>query len=499
MQPEALRTWLDPRLKDREWRLNNLYYITDKHGNRVKFRMNAQQRELFRRLWYRNLILKARQLGFTTFMCILMLDAALFTAHTKCGFIAHTLPDATRIFSEKIKFAYDHLPGFIRRHIPTVGRSKTELKFSNGSAIWVGTSHRGGTLQYLHISEFGKICAKFPDRALEIVTGGFPACPTGGSVITIESTAEGKEGFFYDYCQDAQKQRAEGRALSVLDWRFFFFPWYGDASYSVDPATVVVPERIEEYAAELAAKEGLTLTRGQIAWYTAQEKQLGELIKREYPATPDEAFNQAVKGAYYASQFKHIYQHKRITAVPYQPGFGVETWWDLGVDDETAICFVQRIGQEIRFIDYYEVSGEGFAHFAKVLQDKGYTYSRHIGPHDLQVRNLGETTETRLDIAARLGIRFQIAPSVGVADGIEAVRRLLPSCWFDEVKCAALVAHLELYRKEWDERLGSYRDRPLHDQHSHAADAVRYGAVAGGVVVAAKATARTVTHERRGR
>ena len=182
MKPEHMKL-----LRDRFWRLNNLYFITDKQGKKVRFRMTQEQIDYFQGMHTRNIILKARQLGFTTLVCIVQLDAALFEA-AKCALIAHTLNDAKRLFREKVKYAYDNLPKELRAANPARNDAAGELVFSKGGSLYVSTSFRGGTLRYLHVSEFGKICAKFPDKAREVVTGSLPAVPLSGITI-IESTA----------------------------------------------------------------------------------------------------------------------------------------------------------------------------------------------------------------------------------------------------------------------------------------------------------------------
>ena len=111
--------------------------------------------------------------------------------------------------------------------------------------------------------------------------------------------------------------------------------------------------------------------------------------------------------------------------MPVEEHAGVETWWDLGIGDSTAIWFVQRVGEEIHVIDYYENSGESLAHYADVLEDKNYAYERHIAPHDIQARELG-TGKSRLEVAQELGIDFEVAPKLEVDRGIESVRNALP-------------------------------------------------------------------------
>ncbi|UZA15738.1 hypothetical protein LP109_08665 [Moraxella bovis] len=253
------------KLADPLYRLNNLYYITDKTGKKVKFKMTAEQLAYFQDEHHKNIILKARQLGFTTQVCIMQLDCALFESK-KCALIAHTLHDAKRLFREKVKFAYDNLPELVRLANPVKIETKEELVFENGGSVTVSTSFRGGTLQRLHVSEFGKICAKYPDKAREIVTGAFEAVPIDG-IATLESTAEGRQGYFFEYCQQAEKDQLADKDLTAQDWRFFFFAWWQNPEYQMP--SVELPERLVSYFSELKAKHGISTTAEQQAWYYA--------------------------------------------------------------------------------------------------------------------------------------------------------------------------------------------------------------------------------------
>jgi hypothetical protein len=467
---------------DQRWRLNNLYWITDKEGKRVKFEMNWAQEELLDELHFLNLVLKARQLGFTTFIEIYMLDACVFFPDTRAGVIAHTRDDAEAIFRDKIKFAYDNLPDQIKAANPIKRDNTTALELENNSLIRVGTSLRGGTLQYLHISEFGKICARFPEKAREIVTGALNTIEAG-QVAFIESTAEGQEGRFYELCEEAQAKARRGDKMTSMDWKFHFYPWWREASYWLSPEGVMIPPSLEKYFRKLSAA-GITLNDGQRAWYAKKAEVQREDMKREFPSTPKEAFEAAVEGAYYAEQMARLETDGKITRVPWEPLTEVETWWDLGMDDDMAIWFVQRVAKEVRLIDYYANSGEGLLHYAKELKSRPYNYSRHVGPHDIEVRELG-TGKSRKETAEEMGLRpFDVAPKLEVQDGIEAVRNLLPRCWFDAEKCADGIRGLKNYRKDWDENRGVWLPRPRHDWASHPSDAFRTGAVTRPLVKA---------------
>lgn len=189
------------------------------------------------------------------------------------------------------------------------------------------------------------------------------------------------------------------------------------------------------------------------------------------------SFEAAIQGAYYAKEMKEATEDGRITRVPYDRAASVITAFDLGIGDSTAIWFAQFVGQEIRIIDYYENSGVGLDHYAKVLLDKEYHYEQHILPHDVQVKELG-TGKSRLETLDALGIRnIEIAPKLAVEDGIQAARTMIPKCWFDADNCTRGIEALRQYRRDFDEKLKTWRGRPLHDWTSHGADAFRYLAV----------------------
>jgi phage terminase large subunit len=191
------------------------------------------------------------------------------------------------------------------------------------------------------------------------------------------------------------------------------------------------------------------------------------------------SFEAAIQGAYYGTEMKRVTEESRIMRVPYDRALGVITAWDLGVGDSTAIWFAQVVGSgaEFRIIDYYENSGVGLDHYARVLQDKGYIYDSHILPHDVQVKELG-TGKSRLETLDALGIRpVEVAPKLMIDDGIQAVRSMLDKCYFDAERCDRGIEALRQYQRDFDEKGKTWRGRPKHDWTSHGADAFRYLAV----------------------
>ena len=217
------------------------------------------------------------------------------------------------------------------------------------------------------------------------------------------------------------------------------------------------------------------------AWFpeVLEKARLEDLEKRPeiYQHVWEGDFIVYVEGAYYAPELLKAKNEGRIMSVPYDHGTSVITAWDLGMADTTAIWFAQFVGLETRIIDYYENSGMALDHYVKILRDKGYNYESHILPHDVRVKEL-TTGKSRLEVLRNLGLNnIHIAPMLGIEDGIQQVRTLIPNCYFDEQKCERGLDALMQYHREWDDVGKAWRGRPKHDWTSHAADAFRYLAV----------------------
>lgn len=459
---------------DRNWRLRNLYWITDKDGKKVKFVPNEAQLSLLGAFWYLNIILKARQRGFTTLICILWLDTILFNSNVRCGIIADTLPNATVIFRDKIKFAYDNLPDALKEKRPAIKNDAGELLLSNNSSIRVGTSMRSGTLQYLHVSEFGKICRKYPEKANEIITGALNTV-SAGQFVVIESTAEGRGGKYHEMCMEAQALLQQAKQLGQLDYKFHFYSWWDADEYEIDPSTVVITDEDHKYFDQVEEKIGRGLSMRKRAWYVQKKKTQGDKMRQEYPSTPDEAFEQAIEGAYYSAEMLKARVEGRICSIPVIPSVPVHTFWDLGRNDMNAIWFMQHIGTQYRFIRYYENSGESLAHYAKYLRDTGYLLGDIYLPHDACHELLGQIDTVDVQLGKMLpGVNIKIVQRIPrVIEGIGMMRDKFPQVWLDETSCAKGITHLDNYRKQWNEALGVWREEPLHDIASNGADAIR--------------------------
>jgi hypothetical protein len=227
------------------------------------------------------------------------------------------------------------------------------------------------------------------------------------------------------------------------------------------------------YATAIRASDSGLLPPGEL-----QDAALG-MTQDQYEQEFECSFEAAILGAYYGRELKTIEQDGRLCDVPYDRNISVYTAWDLGYHDDTAIWFYQVTPTEVHLIDYYSGSGLSIEDYAQVVINKGYKYERHVLPHDARAKTLSSGGRSIVEqLAAHLGGigKFAIAPNLSVQDGIQAVRMMLPRCWFD-IKTTEAVELLKQYQREWDEDKKSFRDRPRHDHTSHCADALRMLAV----------------------
>ena len=336
-------------------------------------------------------------------------------------------------YSQAKAIAWDYLQEYTQ-DVEGVEYNTSELRvdFPNGARIRLFGADNADTLRGLY---FDHVVldepADFPARAWPTVIR--PALADRKGKATFIGTPKGKNQFYETYVNAKQNKN-----------------WY-TAMFKSSETGLLDPEELEE-----------------------AKKAMGEdRFEQEFECS----FEAAIQGAYYAKEMKKASADGRVSGVPYDPSIGVVTSWDLGIGDSTAIWFAQYVGQEVHLIDYYESSGVGLDHYAKVLSETGYHFEEHILPHDVRVKELG-TGKSRLETLDSLGIKnVKIAPKLGIDDGIQAARSMLNKCWFDDEKCERGIEALLQYRREFDERLKTWRGRPLHDWTSHGADSFRYLAV----------------------
>jgi len=185
------------------------------------------------------------------------------------------------------------------------------------------------------------------------------------------------------------------------------------------------------------------------------------------------SFDAAVEGSYYGQMLNELEDKKHMQEIPREEISRTFTAWDLGMGDSTSIWVAQLVGTEVRLLDYYENHGVGLDHYVKWIKDNDYSKAEHILPHDVRVRELG-TGKSRLEMLEDSGLEVKIAPRMGLDDGIQAVRRLLPRCWFNVPKVQNGLNCLRNYRRDYDEKRKIFFERPLHDWSSHGSDSFRY-------------------------
>jgi hypothetical protein len=365
------------------------------------------------------------------------------------------------------------------------------MVFGNGSSISVSTSNRGGTVQFLHVSEMGKIARKYPDKAKEIVNGAFRAVPvTKGGRIVVESTAEGRSGWFYKAVQIAQRRRDQGGRDTPLDFRLHFYPWWSKSAYALserDARDVIFTDEQLAYFERVEAIIKRPLTREQRAWYVKvlASSPDEEDMKREFPSFEDEAFEVSTDGLIFAKQMAAARKSGRIGRVPVRPDITLRSYWDLGLNDTNTIWIEQQIGSMHRFVKYIAGSNEGMGYYhAKMeewrrktaaelgVEESRLRWSSHYLPHDGDTRIQGYEVFTRKQVLEECGFRnIEIVPRVQEkSTAIAAAKVIFPDCEFDEAGCAEGIECLDNYSREWNDDRGEWATHPRHDEYSHGAD-----------------------------
>lgn len=465
-------------LSSKKWRMNNLYHIIDKDGNSIIFKMNPVQQHLFENIHSRNLILKARQLGMSTFAVLYLLDETLFCKNLSCGIVSYSLEHAQHIFKRIIGHALDHFSESLKPYLGIINRSAREITFNNGSFLRVDTSLRGGSYQMVLVSEFGKTCSRSPQKAEEVITGTLQTVPINGTII-IESTGEGNDGFYADMINQAHQRGNDN--LTALDYKLFFYPWFTDSSYCVEDmvSKTFTPEQ-NDYFAKVQKDCSVTLTHGQKCWYSLQERILGDKVKQEFPSTVSESFLSSNDAYYFALAINKAYQEGRCLSIsPYDALMPIYIAMDIGVNDLTVIIFFQIGHGEVRVIDYYEDKDKDVDFYAKfLLQDKKYLYHTIFLPHDAVKRSIHDVSNTYERDFKRLftgtSTRFHVLKRMDKQLSISHARNMINRTVFNINRVKPLVEAMSKYRKQWHEGTGRYLEDPLHNQVSNASDCWQY-------------------------
>lgn len=484
----------DEAVQDPVWRLRTLYWILDRKGRLVRFVPTEEQMEVIisihLRGWRRLIIPKARQLGMSTVLVLIGLDLAVYNEGFTAALVDKRSEDAEKKMREKALVAWDTHHAWVRGQYRLLERSAHRLGVLVDGAkalsrYEVGTTFRGGTLQFLHISEWGWIQANDPARSKEILAGSLPAAEKG--IIVIETTWEGgKAGEVWPFVEEALTTPAEKAGPET--WRLLFFPWWTCAGYATAHGHEDAASR--EYLDGKERELGLTFTRPQRQWYAGARRKLKWIMRQEYPTTMDECWHAPVTGSIYGEELDRLRALSRVgTAFEYRRDLPVFTSWDLGMSDCTALWLVQPHGTELLWLDWHESEGQPASHYAGVIQRWENQYkpiTRHFLPHDAGRREIGSGL-SYLDTLKRLGIPnvTVVPPTNDLWWGIGQMRELLARSTFhancavrrhsvEGTEHASGLECLEAYRKHTEAGpSGVLREAPIHDRSSHSADAAR--------------------------
>jgi len=496
-------------LASRAWRLKNLYTIRNADGVLEPFTPNEPQRQFYNRMHLCNHVLKARKLGFSTFIEVIFLDDLLFTGNgLSVGIIDYTLDDAESKLG-MMKTAFDNLDNgdlhpetwrlgkILKRAVPLAATATKKLTWANGSTAKCSTSLRGSTPQRLHVSELGKTAIWAPIKAREIINGAFNSM-TPGNVRNIESTHEGgKAGEHYRLVNQAM--RNDDSNLSALQSRFHFFPWWQDARYAIPAGGYKLRPEMVDYFNRLEREHGITVSADQMLWYDHKHREQGHGMKKEFPSTPGEAFEAISEGAIYGTQMADLRAKGRMADFGMEANLPMFTFWDIGLSDYTAVWLIQPVGRWFLVLDWFEAEGRpGSSMPDQMLRWEkkwGKPIAGHYLPHDAETRDrgTGKSYVSELLDGGLSGVRV-VPRTPDVWLGIGYVRDVLPHCWFHKTFCdqsrnadgtaydpsssaedfPSGVACLEGYSKDVSAAAGMrLREMPKHDLFSHSADAFR--------------------------
>ena len=369
-----------------------------------------------------------RRFGKTTCVLNHLIRAAMTSKNhaPRYAYIAPTYGQAKKIAWDYLKYYAKNIPG------TKFNESELRADFLNGARISLLSSENPDSIRgiYLDIA----ICdeASFINQNLidEVLT---PALSDRKGKLVLVSTPQGMNNLFYDYYQKAQ---------SNPNWFLY---------------------RAKASETGIVEKEELD---------AALEVMGAEKYSQEFECS----FVGNIQGSIYGDVISSLEDKKQITRVPVNPAYPVNTAWDLGFNDKTAVIFFQQIGHQIHIVDYYENSNEAFPHYAKVLKEKDYIYEHNYGPHDLEQTEFS-SGKTRREVAYQMGIKFRIVPKISIEEGIHSLKMLLPRCLIDVDNCSKLINALRHYHRKYNDKERIYSAKPVHSWSSHACDAMRYLAV----------------------
>jgi hypothetical protein len=462
------------------WRLRNLYHIKRADDGRIiRYEPRPEQQRVYDMLFKegvkRLIILKARRLGMSTALDVLLTDQMLWNAGTQCSLVDQTAADAERKLATIAKVALDNLPPVALQCIEKLRDSGSILEVSvageAASSFFAGLRARGGTNNWLHLSEWGVIQADDPRRSEEILTGAIPSAEHGR--IIVETTWKGgRGGHLWEIVKAALETPEE--AKTDKDWRVVFFPWWKDETYRVEGDVATISPAISAYLDGMEQTTGHTFSPQQRLWYDRQARDLGLFIYREFPTTLDECFKSPVEGAIYAGELDKLRASGAISAFKYDNSTLVHTAWDLGSPVNTVVWYFQVIrGNEIRVIDCDMDLDLTPVQRVAHMQAKGYPLGHHFLPHDAAATRTSGKADAQVYTEAGLANVRVLPRTHDIWVGINACLQMFPRFSFRLPACERGLDALANYAYKRSSATGIVVQEPVHNWASHAADALR--------------------------
>lgn len=460
------------------WRLRHLYHIKRADDGRIiKFAPRPEQQRVYDMLFLegckRLIILKARRLGMSTALDVLLTDQMLWNAGTQCSLVDQTAADAERKLATIAKVAVDHLPdtSAIERLRDSGSILEVSVNGNAASSFFAGLRARGGTNNWLHLSEWGVIQADDPRRSEEILTGAIPSAEHGR--IIVETTWKGgRGGHLWDIVKQALETPDEQK--TDKDWRVVFFPWWKDPTYILKGDVQTINKATADYLDQMQSQTGHIFSDEQRLWYDRQAKQLGLFIYREFPTTLDECFKSPVEGALYAGELDKLRASGAISAFKHDNSSLVHTAWDLGSPVNTVVWYFQVIGgNEIRVIDCDMDLDLTPVQRAAHMLGKGYPFGSHFLPHDAAATRTSGKADAQVYQEAGLQNIRVLPRTHDIWIGINHCLQMFPRFSFRLPACERGVDALANYAYKRASATGIVVHEPIHNWASHAADALR--------------------------
>lgn len=395
----------------------------------TKFRPRVQQKIIHEAVLNNrfNVVVAHRRMGKTVTAINELIHSALKCPHKKPRFayIAPTYTQAKRI-------AWDYLLEYTRPLKPLINSVELSISFLNRKISLYGADGTGDSLRgiYLDGCIIDEIANINPSMFYDIIR---PALTDRKGWCMFIGTPKGNNHF---------KELRDRAADKEKGWHLLEF---------------------KASETNLIDKEELQLAKN-------------EMGENKYAQEFECSFDSAIEGSYYGNMINDLITKNHIREIPKEAITSKWSAWDLGISDSTTIWIAEVLGGEIRIMDYYENHGESLDHYVEWIKDNGYMDCTHILPHDVRVRELG-TGKSRLEVLESAGMNIDVCRQIGVEDGIQAVRRMLPNCYFNKATTEHGINCLRNYRRIYNEKLDVFQEKPLHDWTSHGADAFRYLAV----------------------